>query len=97
MVLPPSKKNAPFTDIAACYGAGDLNTLVKKRYDLAFSLWLNRGRSIVRQAEIVRLGGVTALTGGQKLSWFDCLADTPEEARYLFDKHQAMMVKEQTK
>lgn len=97
MVLPASKKNATFTDLAACYGVGDLHHLIKKRYDLVFSLWLNRGRSAVRQAETVRLGAVTAMTGGQKLSWFNCIADTPEEARFLFDRHQAQMAKDAAK
>lgn len=85
-----------FCDLAATYGAGDLNHLAKTRYDLVFSLWLNRNRSQVRQAEIVRLGAVTAMAGGQRLSWFACLYETADEARYAYDKHQAAMVRNRT-
>jgi len=92
MVLPTSKKNVAFCDLAACYGAGDLANLIKTRYDLAFSLWLNRKRSIVRQAETVRLGAVTALSNDMRLGWFMCQADDPGEARYHFDRHQAAKI-----
>ena len=94
MVFPTSKKNVAFCDLAACYGAGDLANLVKTRYDLAFSLWLNRKRSQVRQAETVRLGCLTGLSGDMRLGWFACLADTPDEARYMFDQHQAAKIQE---
>lgn len=97
MVLSASKKNVAFCDLAACYGAGDLANLITTRYDLAFSLWLNRKRSIIRQAETVRLGAVTAFSNDMRIGWFLCQADNPDEARYLFDRHQAAKVHQEAK
>lgn len=86
-----------FCDLASCYGAGDLATLINKRYDLAFSLWLNRRRSMVRQAESVRLGAVTAIGNDMRIGWFMCNSDTPEEARYEFDRHQAAKIQKEAR
>lgn len=86
-----------FCDLAGSYGAGDLSTLIRKRYDLAFSLWLNRRRTIIRQAETVRLGAVTAISNDMRLGWFMCNSDSPEEARYEFDRHQAAKVQKEAK
>ncbi len=97
MVFPASKKNVAFCDLAACYGAGDLANLIYTRYDLAFSLWLNRKRSAVRQAEIVRLGAVAGIGNDMRIGWFMCQADTAEEARYEFDRHQAAKVQREAK
>lgn len=97
MVFSTSKKNVAFCDLAACYGAGDLAHLTRFRYDLAFSLWLNRKRAIIRQAETVRLGCVTGLAGDMRIGWFACLADTAEEARYLFDQHQAAKMQQESR
>lgn len=96
-MLPASKKNVAFCDLAACYGAGDLANLIATRYDLAFSLWLNRKRSIIRQAETVRLGAVTAFTNDMRIGWFLCQSDSAAEARYLYDRHQVAKVQQEAK
>lgn len=93
MVLSASKKNGPFCDVAASYGVGDLNQLIEKRYDLFFSLWLNKDRTIIRHAESVRLGAITAMTGSQKVGWYAALTDTVDEAKHHFHQHQAAMVR----
>ncbi|MFZ9077522.1 MAG: hypothetical protein ACO23H_03240 [Alphaproteobacteria bacterium] len=83
-----------FCDLAEIYGVGDLSRLIIKRYDLVFSLWLNRTRSQVRRAESVRLGAATALGGDMQLGWFLCVTDTEDEGRFMFDRYQMEKVKQ---
>lgn len=97
MVLSASKKNVMFSDLAATYGAGDLCHLIRKRYDLAFSLWLNSTRSRLRQAEIVRLGALTAVSGGQGKGWFFANTDTRDEAISQYERHRSQMNREAAK
>ena len=92
-MLRAAKKNVIFCDLAERYGVGDLNLLTQKRYDLVFSLWLNRHRTLIRRAEAVRMGAATAIGGEMKLGWFACLTESIDEARYMFDRHQMHKVK----
>lgn len=49
-------------------------------------LWLNRHRSLLRQAEHVRLGA-SATLGTRKLGWFLATTDTAAEAQLAYDQH----------
>ncbi len=79
------KKHRELADDAALYGI-DVYQLRRDDYEAYVGLRLNRNRSLLRQAEAVRLGS-TATLGTRKLAWFLATTDTEDEAKLAYEQH----------
>ena len=87
------KRHQAFADMACVFGV-DLAAIERKDYEQFVGLYLNLVRAEFRMANRVRLGADAALAvwGGDgvlPVDWFDAVADTPNEARYLHRRSRA--------
>lgn len=83
------KKHQVWCDTSALYGV-DVFRVEHRDYERYLALYLNRVRSSCRQGHPIELGICAAL--GQhinkkmRLTWYLALAESEDEARFLYEK-----------
>jgi hypothetical protein len=80
------KKYQPLADFAACYGVAALGKL---DYPAFCGLAFNVDRIETRMSNRVRLGILAAFSSRLDRTWFDALADAPDEADAMHNRHLA--------